>query len=175
MGETQPSPTISTKLQRIAELARARPTEALRTLAHHIDIDLMTFAFELTRKDGAPGADGETAQVFASQLPARLQTLLDRMHDGTYVAPPVRRVYIPKDDGKQRPIGIPTFEDKVLQRAVTLVLETVYEQSFLNCSYGFRPGRSAHQALDAIWQEIMSMGGAYVIEADIQSFLDHAS
>lgn len=172
MSETSSSEIVSTKLQRIAAMARAHPTMVLKTLAHHIDIELLRHAFQLTRKTAAPGIDGETATMFAANIEQRLKLLLDQMHDGTYRAPPVRRAYIPKDDGKQRPIGIPTFEDKILQRAITLVLETIYEQEFYDCSYGFRPGRSAHQALEVIWKESMNMAGGYVIEADIEGFFD---
>ena len=107
-----------------------------------------------------------------------LQSLLDRAKSGTYRAPPVRRVHIPKGTGNEtRPIGIPTLEDKVLQRAVVMVLEPIYEQDFLDCSYGFRPGRSAHQALEALWQQTMDMGGGWIVEVDIRKFfdtLDHA-
>ena len=121
----------------------------MTTLAHHIDIDWMKEAYRLTRKDGAVGVDGQTATDYEANLEGNLQSLLDRAKSGRYQAPPVRRVYIPKGTGSEtRPIGIPTFEDKVLQRAVVMVLESVYEQDFLDCSYGFRPGRSAHQALD---------------------------
>ena len=107
----------------------------------------MREAYRLTRKDGAPGIDGVTAADYEVNLEANLLDLLDRIKSGRYRAPPVRRAYIPKADGSQRPLGIPTFEDKVAQRAVTMVLEAIYEQDFLPCSYGFRPGRSAHQAL----------------------------
>ena len=123
-----PTPEIiSTKLQRVAELAREMPQTALRTLAHHIDLDLLLEAFRRTRKDGAVGVDGQTAQEYAEHLEENLRDLLNRAKSGTYRAPPVKRVLIPKGDGKQtRPIGIPTFEDKVLQRAVAMVLEAVY-------------------------------------------------
>jgi RNA-directed DNA polymerase len=170
--EPQTSEDVSTKLQRIAEKARKHAGQPLRTLAHHIDLDVMREAFARTRKNGAVGIDEETATEFAANLDERLKSLLDRMHEGTYRAPPVRRVHIPKDNGKTRPIGIPTFEDKVLQRAVAMVLEAVYEESFLECSYGFRPERSAHEAIDAIWHQLMNVGGGWVLEADIQSFFD---
>jgi group II intron reverse transcriptase/maturase len=169
--ETQNSDNVSTKLRRIAEVARAHPNEALKTLSHHIDLEWMKEAYARTRKDGAAGVDGETAKEFAENLEERLASLLQRFRDGTYFAPPVRRVRIPKDDG-ERLIGIPAFEDKVLQRAVTMVLEAVYEQSFLDCSYGFRPRRSAHQALEALWRESMQMGGAWILEVDIKSYFD---
>lgn len=125
-----------------------------------------------TRKDGAVGVDGQTAKEYAVNLESNLESLLDRAKSGDhYRAPPVRRVYIPKGDGtKTRPIGIPAFEDKVLQRAVAMVLEAVYEQDFLACSYGFRPGRSAHQALQAIWKQSMDLGSCWVLEADIEDF-----
>lgn len=169
-----PSPgTVSTKLQRIAELAKQAPGMVFTGLAHHIDIEFLREAYRLTRKDAAAGVDGQTAEEYAASLEENLQSLLDRFKSGTYKAPPVRRVYIPKNDGtKTRPIGIPTFEDKVLQRAVTMVMDAVYEQDFLNCSYGFRPGRSGHQALQTLWQGLMSMHGGWVLEVDIQSFFD---
>jgi RNA-directed DNA polymerase len=164
---------ISTRRQRIAELARQSPQAALTTLAHHIDIDWMREAYRLTRKDGASGVDGQTATDYAVDLEGNLQALLDRAKSGRYQAPPVRRVYIPKGTGSEtRPIGIPTFEDKILQRAVVMVLESVYEQDFLDCSYGFRPGRSAHQALDALWHRLMEVGGGWVLEIDIRKFFD---
>lgn len=169
-----PSPLdISTKLQRIAELARREPKVALTTLAHHIDIEFLREAYRRTRKDGATGVDGETAASYAERLDENLRSLLDRFKSGTYFAPPVRRVHIPKDDGsKTRPIGIPTFEDKVLQRAVTMVLEAIYEQEFLDCSYGFRPARSAHDALQVLWDGLMKMHGGWVLELDIEKFFD---
>ncbi len=173
MQGTSSPESVSTRLQRIAALARKAPDMVLMTLAHHIDLELLLEAYEMTRKDGAPGIDGQTATDYAANLEGNLRSLLDRFKSGAYRAPPVRRVYIPKADGKTlRPIGIPTFEDKVLQRAVTMVLEAVYEQDFLDCSYGFRPNRSAHQALDALWRGLMDMGGGVVIEVDIKSYFD---
>jgi group II intron reverse transcriptase/maturase len=146
---------------------------AFTTLAHHIDIEWLREAYRRTRKDGAVGVDGQTAPEYAAHLEENLRSLLDRAKSGRYQAPPVRRVHIPKGDGSQtRPIGIPTFEDKILQRAVVMVLEAIYERDFLGCSYGFRPGRSAHQALADLWQQTMNMGGGWVLELDIRKFFD---
>jgi RNA-directed DNA polymerase len=179
MAETRSSTTVSTKLERIAKLAREMPQVALTTLAHHIDIDWLREAYRRTRKDGATGTDRQTAEEYARNLDENLRSLLERAKSGSYVAPPVRRVHIPKAGGgsQTRPIGIPTFEDKVLQRAVAMVLEAVYEQSFLDCSYGFRPGRSAHQALQRVRNQAMEMAGKWVLEVDIRNFfgtLDHS-
>jgi retron-type reverse transcriptase len=146
MTETSGSKDISTKLERIAELAKRMPGVSLQTLAHHIDVKWLHEAYRRTRKDGARGVDGQSAEQYAEQLEDNLESLLDRAKSGRYFAPPVRRVHIPKGDGAEtRPIGIPTFEDKVLQRAVAMVIGEVYEQSFHDFSYGFRPGRSAHR------------------------------
>lgn len=164
---------ISTRLQRIAELAREAPQRVFTTLAHHIDVEFLRVAYQRTRKDGAVGVDGQSAATFAANLDENLGSLLDRLKTGAYRAPPVRRVHIPKGSGdKTRPIGIPAFEDKVLQRAVAMVLEAVYEQDFLDCSYGFRPGRSPHDALEALWKAVMDMEGGWVLEVDIQSYFD---
>jgi group II intron reverse transcriptase/maturase len=171
MNETPSSTIISTRLERIALLAR-REHEPLTTLAHHIDLQWLYEAYRRTRKDGATGVDGLTAEEYARDLEGNLRTLLDRAKSGTYRAPPVRRVYIPKGNGETRPLGIPTFEDKVLQRAVAMVLEAVYEQEFLDCSFGFRPRRSAHQALDVIHAEAMKMGGGWVVEVDVRKYFD---
>jgi RNA-directed DNA polymerase len=133
----------------------------------------MMEAWRQTRKDGAAGVDGQTASDYRQNLRANLESLLDRAKKGDpYRAPPVRRVYIPKTDGRMRPLGIPTLEDKILQRAVVMLLEPVYEQEFYEGSYGFRPGRSAHDALEALREELMEMGGGWVLEADIKSFFD---
>jgi group II intron reverse transcriptase/maturase len=165
---------ISTKQQKIAELARGAPQTVLLTLAHHIDLMWMEEAYRRTRKDGAVGVDGVTAAAYEERLQENLSDLLERFKSGRYRAPPVRRVHIPKAGAKDktRPIGIPTLEDKVLQRAVLMVLEPVYEQDFLDCSYGFRPGRGAHQALEALWKGLMDLGGAWVIDLDIRAFFD---
>ncbi len=154
-------------------MAKTMPGVPLTTLAHHIDVDWLREAFRRTRKDGARGVDGQSAQQYEEHLEGNLQALLERVKAGTYRAPPVRRVYIPKGDGSQtRPIGIPTFEDKVLQRAVAMVLEAVYEQEFHPFSYGFRPGRSAHQACEALQHAAVRMAGGWVVEVDIKKFFD---
>lgn len=165
--------SVSTRLYQVAELARRRPGMVITTLAHHIDLAWMWEAYRRTRKDGAVGVDKVDAGAYAANLEANLKDLLERFKSGTYVAPPVRRVHIPKGDGtKTRAIGIPTFEDKILQRAVAMVLEAVYEQDFLDCSFGFRPGRSAHQALEHVWKQLMGMRGGWVLDLDIASFFD---
>lgn len=167
---------ISTRLRQIAELARSKPALVFTGLNHHIDMELLEEAYRRTRKDGAVGVDGQTADAYAENLESNLQGLIERVHQGRYHAPPVRRVHIPKGDGsKTRPIGIPTFEDKVLQRAVAMLLEAIYEQDFLDCSFGFRPGRSPHAALDALREGTMRMGGGVVIDADIKAFFDTLS
>ncbi len=170
-GTPRPDP-ISPRLQRIAELARQMPTTALTSLSHHIDIDFLREAHRRTRKDGATGVDGRTAAEYESNLDENLGKLLDRFKSGSYRAPPVRRVHIPKGNGKSRPIGIPTFEDKILQRAVAMVVEAVYEQDFKDFSWGFRPGRRMHDALAGLRSWLMSRGGAWVVEVDIQGFFD---
>ncbi|MFC1642950.1 reverse transcriptase domain-containing protein, partial [Myxococcota bacterium] len=173
MTETPDSKDISTKLERIAKLAKQMRGVPLRTLAHHLDINWLHEAYRRTRKDCATGVDGQTAAEYGANLEENLWSLLERARSGDhYRAPPVRRVHIPKGDGKgkTRPIGIPTLEDKILQRAVAMVLEAVYEQDFMDCSYGFRPGRSPHQAMRAVWKQAMDMGGCCILEADIEDY-----
>jgi RNA-directed DNA polymerase len=175
-----PSPTtVSTRQQRLAELARQAPQLGFTTLNHYLDLPWLLEAYRRTRKGGAAGVDGQTAADYEADLLGNLQGLLGRAKSGTYRAPPVRRVHIPKGTGtnETRPLGIPTFEDKVLQRATVMVLEAIYEQDFYPCSYGFRPGRSAHQALGDLWQQAMQSGGGWILEVDIRKFfdtLDHA-
>jgi len=144
------------------------------SLNHYIDLRWLHVAYHRTRKDGATGVDGQTATEYEQDLLDNLRSLLDQAKSGTYQAPPVRRVHIPKRAGspETRPIGIPTFEDKILGRAVVMVLEPIYEQDFYDCSYGFRPGRSPHQALAVLWQQMMTMGGGWILEVDIRKFFD---
>ena len=164
MAEAPTSIAVYTKLQRIAKQASDAPQIVFNNLIHLVDLKLLREAYRLTRKNGAPGIDRVTALEYGLKVDRNLRNLLERMKAGQYKAPPVRRVYIPKDDkGNTRPIGIPSFEDKVLQRAVGMVLETIYEQDFLDCSFGFRPGRSAHQALETVRRTLMEMKGGWVL------------
>lgn len=165
--------TVSPKQQRIAMLAKRSREMSFTSLAYLMDLEWLHEAYRRTRKDGAAGVDGVTADEYAADLEDNLQSLLDRAKSGAYRAPPVRRVHIPKGAGNAtRPIGIPSFEDKILQRAVAMLLEPIYEQDFDPCSYGFRPGRSAHDALEAIWKQTMGHRGGWVIDVDIQQFFD---
>lgn len=168
------STTVSTKQQRIAQWAEQTPQMSFTSLAYLMDLDWLREAYRRTRKDAAVGVDGQTAADYEPNLEANLQSLLDRAKAGTYTAPPVKRVYIPKPGTppQTRPIGIPTLEDKILQRAVAMLLEPIYEQDFCDSSYGFRPDRSAHQALQTFWQQAMDQQGGYIVEVDIQHFFD---
>jgi len=166
------SKSVSTKQQRIAELAKNAPDMAM-DLSHHMDRAWFVEAFRRTRKDGAVGIDGISGSKYGASLDERIGDLIDRVKSGRYRAPPVRRVLIPKGDGKERrPIGVPSFEDKLLQRAIEMLLTPVFEQDFYDFSYGFRPGRSAHQALEVLWDGLMEIGGGYVIDLDIRSYFD---
>jgi RNA-directed DNA polymerase len=153
-------------------MARTHRDRAFASLHHVLDLDWMLEAYRTTRKDGATGIDGVTAAEYAEKLEANLLDLLDRIKSGRYQAPPVRRSYIPKADGTQRPLGIPTFEDKVAQRATVMLLEAIYEQDFLPCSYGFRPGRSAHDALHDLRTALMTQGMRWVLDIDIKRYFD---
>lgn len=177
MAETLRSGNVTTKLQRIAELAREDRTRVFTSVAHAIDLEWMQEAYRRTRKDGATGVDRLTAAEYAQELEANLSALATKIRDGSYRPPPVRRAHIPKPNGKTRPIGVPTFEDKIAQRAVAMLLEAIYEQDFSPDSYGFRPRRSAHDALKELQRRPTYWERCWVIEADIQSFfdtLDHA-
>ena len=168
---TQSPESVSTKQTRIAKQARECPDLVFTTLHHHIDLEWMYQAWKLTRKDGATGVDGVNAADYEKDLEANLTDLLNRIKSGRYYAPPVRRHYIPKGDGRQRPLGIPTLEDKVAQRAIVMILEPIYEMDFLPCSYGFRPGRSAHAALSDL-RAGLTGGLQWVIDADVESYFD---
>ena len=166
---------VYTKQQRIAEIARNLPETSLTAVAHHIDVKWLWAAEKLVRKDGATGVDGVRSEQYQEKLGENLRELENRMKSGRYQAPPVRRAYVPKSKTEKRPIGIPTYEDKIAQRAVQMVLEPIYEQQFYDFSYGFRPGKSPHMALERLWQEVLNMRGAYVIDLDISKYLDTPS
>ena len=173
MAGTQEPGDMSTKLLRIADAAHRSPELAFISLNHLLCPELLRQAFKRLRKDGAPGVDGRTWAEYEAGLEVRLPVLLDLAKSGRYRAPPVRRVHIPKGTGPEtRPIGIPTIEDKLLQKAVAMILEPIYEQDFHPGSYGFRPGRSAHQALGALREAVMGIGGGWVLEVDIRKFFD---
>ena len=173
MPDTSKSESVFPKLQRIAEAARRKPDGVFTSLNHFLCPELLRAAFKRLRKDGAPGVDGQTWREYEAVFETRLPVLLNLAKSGQYRAPPVRRVHIPKGTGPEtRPIGIPTIEDKLLQRAVATILEAIYEQDFHPGSFGFRPGRSAHQALRALREAAMGMEGGWVLEVDIRKFFD---
>jgi len=173
MNDTQRSIDMFTIQQRIAELARERPHECFTALNHYLTVDWLKAAYYRVKPDSAPGVDGQSWVEYGQQLEENLRRLLDRAKSGTYYAPPVKRVYIPKGDGKEtRGIGLPTLEDKVLQRAVVMLLEPIYEQDFKWFSYGFRPGRSAHEALASIWSQATHQGIRWILEVDIRKYFD---
>ncbi len=160
---------VSTKQKRIAELSKRY--EVLTTLHNFVDEDWLRHSFKQLRRSSSAGIDGEAVESYEARLEQRLAELLAEMKSGSYQAPPVRRTYLPKGKGKFRPIGIPTTEDKLLQEAVKLLLEPIYEGDFYDFSYGFRPGKSQHQALAELRRELMdSRGGCWIVEVDIQNF-----
>ena len=172
-GGTLRPASVQTKQEQIASLARNNPKMAISTLHHHIDLEWMRHAYESTRKNAAVGVDGQTAQDYAANLEQNLLSLIDRIKSGRYYAPAaVLRHYIDKPDGSQRGLGIPCFDDKIAQRAIVMLLEPIYEQYFSDSSFGFRPGRSAHDALREVWAAIMKRGGHWVLDVDIRKFFD---
>jgi group II intron reverse transcriptase/maturase len=166
---------MSTKLDQIAAKAKAEPKLRFTSLAHLLTPDFLKETWMQMNRRGASGVDGETTKEFEKDLDARVQDLCDRLKAGTYKAPPVRRVEIPKGPGKAgtRPLGIPTVEDRLIQRAVARILEAVFEADFLDCSYGFRPGRNPHQALRALRGILISKKVRFVFEADIRGYFNH--
>jgi RNA-directed DNA polymerase len=174
MTKAQDFENVYTKLRRIAQLAGKHPQMAFTSLNHYLDLEHLRCAFYQVRKNGAPGVDGQTWHDYEARLEENLQSLLQRAKSGTYRAPPVRRTYIPKGGSSTelRPIGIPTVEDKTLQRAVVMILEKIYGRDFYPCSYGFQRGCSAHQALDAFWRQSNEIGVQWVLEVDIRKFFD---
>src|SRR5262252_90648 len=172
---TQSGERVSQGLRGVREVARARKQERFTALLHHMTVGLLRDSFYALKRQAAPGVDGVTWKEYEAGLEGRIADLHNRVHRGAYQAQPSRRVYIPKPDGRQRPLGIAALEDKLVQQAVVTVLNQIYEVDFLGFSYGFRPGRSAHDALDALWVGIMGKKVNWVLDADIQSFFDTIS
>ena len=167
--------SVSQALERIRQAARQRKKEKFTALFHHLTIDLLEDAFDELKEDAAAGVDGLTWKEYDANLERNLEELHARLHRGVYRALPSRRVYIPKPDGRQRPLAVAALEDKIVQRATVAVLNAIYEEDFLGFSYGFRPGRGTHDALDALWVGIVSRKVNIILDADIQSFFDTVS
>lgn len=171
-GEKRPLSSVSTRQRHIAQMARKYAASPLTTLSHHMDELWMREAYRRVRRDSAPGVDGQSVADYGTHLEQNLRGLLERAKNGSYRAAPVKRAYIPKNETETRPIGMPTVENKVLERAVVMLLEPVYENEFKDCSYGFRPKRSTHQALEAVRREAMAMGGGWVLDVDVRQYFD---
>jgi group II intron reverse transcriptase/maturase len=171
----QDGPRVSQGLAGVRGVARARRQEKFTSLLHHLSLDLLRSSFRHLKKEAAPGVDGVRWAEYEEGLETRLAELKDRIHRGAYRAQPSRRIYIPKADGRQRPIGIAALEDKIVQQAVVTILNEVYEVDFRGFSYGFRPGRSPHQALDALSVGIQRKKVNWILDADIRGFFDQMS
>lgn len=169
---TQSRVSVSPGLDRVRQAARASRKARFTALLHHVDVDLLRESFRWLKRDAAPGVDGVTWRVYDENLEANLADLRARIHRGSYRAKPSRRRYIPKPDGRQRPLGIAALEDKIVQRAVVDVLNAIYEVDFIGFSYGFRPGRGQHDALDALAVGIKHTTVDWIVDADIRSFFD---
>src|SRR5467141_3258548 len=167
--------SVSQGLERIRQAAKQRRKERFTALFHHISVELLRLSFVALKKDAAPGVDGLTWQDYEADLDHKIEDLHDRVQRGAYRAMPSRRQYIPKPDGRQRPIAIAALEDKIVQRATAVVLNTIYEEEFLGFSYGFRPKRSQHDALDALVVGITDKKVNFILDADVRSFFDEVS
>ena len=174
-SRTQNRNSVSKALGRVRKAARERKKERFTALLHHVSVDLLRTAFLALKRAAAAGVDGLTWREYDADLDRNLTDLHDRVHRGAYRALPSRRQYIPKADGRQRPLAIAALEDKIVQRAVVMVLNAIYEEDFLGFSYGFRPGRGQHDALDALDVGINSRKVNYILDADIRSFFDEVS
>jgi group II intron reverse transcriptase/maturase len=164
---------VSPGIARIREAAIARKGERFTTLLHHVDVNLLEQAYRWLKREAAPGVDGVTWADYGVGLAERLADLHSRVHRGSYRAQPSRRVFIPKPDGRQRPLGIASLEDKIVQRAMVEVLNAIYEAEFVGFSYGFRPGRGQHDALDALAVGIENQAVNWILDADIKGFFDN--
>lgn len=169
---TQSRAGVSIGLQGVREVARRKKDVRFTALLHHVSTDLLRESYYALKRGAAPGVDGETWREYGLDLEARLKGVHGRVHSGAYRAKPSRRTYIPKADGRQRPLGVAALEDKIVQQAVVTILNQIYEQDFLGFSYGFRPGRNQHDALDALWVGIMRKKVNWVLDADIRGFFD---
>ena len=167
--------SVSQKLERVRQAAKLRKKERFTALLHHVTVEFLEKAFYALRRRAAPGVDGQTWADYEGNLDEHLQALHGRIHSGAYRALPVRRRFILKADGKQRPLGVTALEDKIVQRAVVEILNAVYEADFLGFSYGFRPGRSQHDALDALATGITTTPVNWILDADIKGFFDAVS
>jgi RNA-directed DNA polymerase len=172
---TQSGERVSQGLSGVREAAKKRRQERFTALLHHVSVDLLRDSYYALKRQAAPGVDGVTWQEYETGLEDRLVDLHNRVHRGAYRAQPSRRVYIPKADGRQRPLGIAALEDKIVQQAVVTILNQIYEVDFQGFSYGFRPGRSPHQALDALTVGIQRKHVNWVLDADIRGFFDNMS
>lgn len=172
MNGAKTSSEVSTGLSRVRERARREPHGKMLSLSHHIDEAALARAYHRLHKNGAVGVDGITVEEYGQELERRLADLHERLKGMKYRHQPIRRVHIPKDNGKTRPIGVSATEDKIVQGALRELLEAIYEEDFLDCSYGFRPGRSAHDALKALGDSVWHGEASYILEADIESFFD---
>jgi group II intron reverse transcriptase/maturase len=172
---TQGRERVSQGLQGVREAARRDKKQKFTALLHHVTVDLLRDSYSSLKRDAAPGVDGVTWQQYGEELEERLPDLHDRIHRGAYRAQPSRRTYIPKADGRQRPLGIAALEDKVVQQAVVTVLNEIYEEDFLGFSYGFRPGRSQHDALDALTVGLRRKKVNWVLDLDVRGFFDNVS
>ena len=172
---TQDRESVTEGLERVRQAARQRKKERFTALLHHVDVDRLRTAFHALERKAAPGVDGMTWKDYEADLEPRLAALHDRVHRGSYRPLPSRRTYIPKADGRQRPLAVAALEDKIVQGAVVMVLNAIYEEDFLGFSYGFRPGRGPHDALDALTVGIASRKVNWIVDADIRSFFDSVS
>ena len=172
---TQSRESVSQALERIRKVAKERKKEKFTALFHHLSIELIEQSFFELKEDAAPGVDRLTWTDYEGDLERKLKDLHERVHRGAYRALPSRRVYIPKPDGRQRPLAVAALEDKIVQRAVAKLLNAIYEEDFLGLSYGFRPGRGTHNALDALCVGIHSKKVSFILDADIRSFFDEIS
>lgn len=169
---TQSRAAVPSNLQRVKQAAKRDRRTQFTALLHHVDVAALRRAFHRLKRSASAGVDGETVASYAPKLQQNLEALHARVHSGSYRPQPIRRVYIPKADGGQRPLGIPALEDKIVQGAVAEVLHAIYEVDFVHCSFGFRRGRSPHDALQALFDGLMKQPVNYVLDADIRSFFD---